>query len=404
MNQIFSKRMILVTIILMDLLTGMELDLFVPSFPELQHHFGLSPSWVAATLSVNFIGYCLSLFFLGDLSDRYGRKPIILAGLITFVIGSILCLWPPTYEFLLFGRLLQGLGVAAPAILSFLIIADSYPIKEQQFLMGIMNGAMNIAVAAAPVIGSYITLYFHWQGNFAALLILGLIVLAMTIVFIPPDKHAALSESVSLQGFRGYLTIFQSKPLILLMVNLLFIFVPYWIFVGMSPLLYMKALGVSLSHFGYYQGALALIFAVGSIIYGLIIKNFELNQKKMLYVSMQIFIASIITIGLAAFLDSTNPLLITLAILVFIVGQIIPTIILYPICLNYLPHAKGRVSAVIQGSRLILTAIALQITSYFYDKTFQNIGIVMIFFIFVSVVTLFFVINNRHLLLKYSEA
>lgn len=400
MDQIFSKRMILLTIILMDLLTGMEFDLFVPSFPELQHHFGLSPSWIAATLSVNFIGYCLSLFFLGDLSDRYGRKPIILAGLITFVIGSILCLWPPTYKFLLFGRLLQGLGVAAPAILSFLIIADSYPIKEQQFLMGILNGAMNIAVAAAPVIGSYITLYFHWQGNFAALLIVGLLVLAMTIIFIPPDKHVAHSESVSLRGFHGYLAIFQSKPLTLLMVNLLFIFVPYWIFVGMSPLLYMKALGVSLSHFGYYQGTLALIFAVGSIIYGLMIKTFELNQKKMLYVSMQIFIASLITISLAASLDSTDPLLITLAILVFIVGQIIPTIILYPICLNYLPHAKGRVSAIIQGGRLILTSIALQITSYFYDGTFQNIGLVMVCFIFVAVITLNFVLTNRELMSK----
>lgn len=398
MSQIFSKRMILTTVMLMELLTGMEFDLFVPSFPELQNHFGLSPSWVTAALSVNFVGYCLSLFFLGDLSDRYGRKPIILAGLITFVIGSVLCLWPPTYEFLLFGRLFQGLGIAAPAILSFLIIADSYPIKEQQFLMGILNGAINIAVGVAPVIGSYVTLYFHWQGNFAALLILGLIVLAMTIAFIPTDKLDAHRESVSLRGLRGYLTIFQSKPLILLMTNLLFIFVPYWIFVGMSPLLYIKDLGVSLSHFGYYQGILALVFAFGSIIYGLIIKHFDLDQKRMLHFSIQIFIASLITIGLAVFLDISNPLLITLAILVFIVGQIIPTIILYPICLNYLPHAKGRVSAIIHGARLILTAFGLQLAGYFYSGTFLNIGIIMMGFISVAVITLYFVINNRDLM------
>lgn len=133
--------MLLATVILMDLLTGMEFDLFVPSFPELQTHFGLLPFWVEALLSINFIAYCISLFFVGGLADRYGRRPIILIGLITFIIGGILCIWAPFYQFLLAGRFLQGIGIAAPAILSFLIIADSYPLKHQQFFMAMLNVA-----------------------------------------------------------------------------------------------------------------------------------------------------------------------------------------------------------------------------------------------------------------------
>src|SRR5574337_60158 len=97
MKPTLSKSMILITIILMDLLVGTEFDLFVPSFPELQHHFSISPFWVEALLSVNFAGYCLSLFFAGGLADRYGRKPIILLGLVTFVIGGILCLATTSY-------------------------------------------------------------------------------------------------------------------------------------------------------------------------------------------------------------------------------------------------------------------------------------------------------------------
>lgn len=89
--------MVLLSIIFMDLLAGMEFDLFVPSFPELQHYFNLTPFWVEALLSVNFIGYCLSLFLVGGLADRYGRKPIILLGLIIFTMGSILCLWGLSY-------------------------------------------------------------------------------------------------------------------------------------------------------------------------------------------------------------------------------------------------------------------------------------------------------------------
>ena len=133
MKRSFAKILVLVTVIFMDVLAGMEFDLFVPSFPQLQSHFGLSPFWVEALLSVNFIGYCLSLFFVGGLADRYGRKPIILLGLIVFILGSILCLYAPSYYLLILGRFLQGVGIAAPAILSFLIIADSYQLKDNNF-------------------------------------------------------------------------------------------------------------------------------------------------------------------------------------------------------------------------------------------------------------------------------
>ena len=394
MKQIAAKGMILITIIFMDLLVGMEFDLFVPSFPELQNHFSLSPFWVEALLSFNFAGYCLSLFFVGGLADRYGRKPIILLGLITFVIGSILCLWA-SFSFLLVGRFLQGVGIAAPSILSFLIIADSYSIKKQQFLMAMLNGSMNVSVAVAPVIGSYITLYFHWQGNFIALLILGLITLVMSILFIPSYKLPQPKETLSP---RGYISIFQSKPLMLLIVTILLIFVPYWIFVGISPLLYIKDLGVSLSHFGYYQGVLALVYAFGSIIYGLILRSYNYNQKKMLYASIQIFIISLITITYVTFLNNLNPLFITLAFLPFIIAEVIPSAILYPLCLNFMPQAKGRVSALVQGGRLIFAALGLQVAGYFYEGSFRNVGIIIISFIVVAVITLFFVIKNRELM------
>ncbi|MGI4852154.1 MAG: MFS transporter [Janthinobacterium lividum] len=274
MKQSLGKSKILMTVIFMDLLSGMEVDLFVPSFPELQSQFDLSSFWLEALLSINFIGFCLSLFLIGSLADHYGRKPILLIGMVIFIIGTLMSL-SGSYAFLLMGRFFQGVGVAAPSILSFLIIADTYPLKKQQYLMAMLNGLMNISVGLAPVIGSYVTLYFHWQGNSIVLLLLALITLVMILVFIPNYKLPKLKEPFSLQA---YIPLFQSKSLMLLVMTLIFVFLPYWIFVGMSPLLYMKDLGVSLAHFGYYQGAMALVFALGSLLYGSVIDKYD--QKK----------------------------------------------------------------------------------------------------------------------------
>ncbi|MGD9591085.1 MAG: MFS transporter [Candidatus Berkiella sp.] len=398
MKQNNAKATLLMTVIMMDLLAGMEFDLFVPSFPELLSHFDLTPFWVEASLSVNFFGYCLSLFFVGALADRFGRKPIIVLGLITFILGSILCLWSPFYGVLLTGRFLQGIGIASPSILSFLIIADTYPLKQQQFYIAMLNGLKNASVAAAPVLGSYITLYFHWHGNFMTLLILGLITFLLTLIFVP---NYQLPEQKQQLSFAGYAPLFQSKPMMLLMISVVFLFVPYWVFVGMSPLLYIEDLSVSLSHFGFYQGALALSFALGSIIYGLVIHKFD--QKKMLLASNGLFIASLGFVGYLGFVNSHNPLLITLAILLFVIGQIVPSTLIYPLCLNYMPQMKGRVSGLVGGTSLILQAIGLQIAGFVYMGNFQHLSIIIGISILLLTLTMFKVLKNNEIM-KYTES
>jgi DHA1 family bicyclomycin/chloramphenicol resistance-like MFS transporter len=215
----------------------------------------------------------------------------------------------------------------------------------------------------------------------------------MTIFYIPTYKLPEHKETIS---FGGYIPLFQSRPLMLLMVNIIFMFVPYWIFVGMSPLLYMKGLGVSLSHFGYYQGVLALVFALGSVLFGLVMHRYE--QMSMLYTANKIYIVSLIVISAVTLMNSMNPLIITLAFLPFIISQIIPSNLLIPLCLNFMPHAKGRVSAILQGSRLIIASFSLQLAGFFYQGSFQNIGIIISGFIAMALVTQLCVLKNHQLM------
>lgn len=367
--------MIIFVIMCMNILVGMEFDLFTPSFPQLQQHFQLSAFLVEALLSVNFIGYCLALFVVGHLGDRFGRRPIILTGLLIFVLGSVFCVSKDSFGFLLIGRLLQGIGIAAPSVLSFLIIADRYPLEKQQKWIATLNGVMNLAVGIAPVLGSYIVLHWQWQGSFNALLILGTAVLLLAWCFVPRD-----TAQHSLQpAWVGYASIFRCKPLLRLMSWLTLIFVPYWVFVGVSPLLYVKSFQVSLSHFGWYQGVLAFSFAIGCFLFGRIVKR--LSMVQWLRANNWLFVVAGLIILWAVLSQSHSPLLITAGVLLYCTAEIVPSILFYPVCLNYLPAAKAKVAALMNAFRLLGAALMLEITGYFYNGTFFSTGLVMVLMI-----------------------
>ena len=91
--------------------------------------------------------------------------------------------------------------MASPAILSFLIISDAYALKQQQTLLAMLNGVMNLSVGAAPVVGSYVTFYFQWQGNFWVLLILSLFTFFITFLCLPKAEKSPPSQPVSALPF-----------------------------------------------------------------------------------------------------------------------------------------------------------------------------------------------------------
>lgn len=357
------------TIIVLGILTGAEVDLFIPSFPELQDIFHLTPFEVELTLGVNLAAHCLTALVVGNLGDRYGRRPIILLGLTIFTLGSFLCVFAPAFWVILLGRLLQGIGIAGPAVLGYLVLADHYPADKQQHLMGILNGVITLAMAFAPVVGSYVSLYFHWQGNFILLLGLGVVSLVLTGLFIPvgsknPDLSIALKE---------YLPVLRSSRVWWYGATICALVLGYWVFIGMAPILYMEDLGVSLKDFGFYQGSMAGVFSVASLSSAYFLKRF--GQRACFFTSLWILGAFLIGTALLLLTQTKSPLLITLVMQLLALGIIFPVNILWPLSLYALPEAKGRVTALIVSSRFIFTALGIQIVSALYNGTFLTIGL-----------------------------
>ena len=358
--------------LLLGMLAGTEVDLFIPSFPEIQSAFGLTPFLVELALGVNLVAYCVTCLMAGNFGDRYGRRPVILGSLIIFVIGSIFCCVATEFWQLLLGRGLQGMGIAAPSTLAYVIIADHYSVTQQQKLLGVLNGTVTLAMTFAPIIGSYISLYFHWQGNFIFLLGFGMLCLILSYFWLPvtqPNLTVRLS-------IKEYFPIFTS-PIPLLYVSIISLLVAaYWIFIGIAPILYMESFGVSLAHFGLYQGSLALAFSLMSFSSGYWIKKF--GQKACFNFGVKML--SLFCLGAlgVAILDIRDPMIISGVLLFSSVGALFPINLLYPSMLESVPNAKGRISSVQVGARLLIAALCIQLVSYFYTGSFRHLGITMV--------------------------
>ena len=372
-----------ITVLLICILAGMEVDLFIPSFPELQRVFNLTPFQVQLTLSVNFIAYCVCCLFAGTLGDRFNRRTVLLGSLAIFVFGSILCVTALSFAMLLAGRCLQGIGMAGPAVLAFVVIADEYPIEKQPAMLGILNGMITVAMAFAPVIGSHVNLYFDWRGNFIVLLGLSIVCLVTGFLAIPNRKG---DPSVSLSP-KTYVPLLNSKRFMYFVLAICLMCTPYWVFIGMAPILYMEDLGVSLQAFGFYQGAIAGVFSVVSLLSSILLLRFK--EKRCFYVGTTICGISAILILIITIFGLEKPWILTGAMLVLAAGIVFPINILYPQSLEVVENVKGRAAAVVGSTRLIMTAGGLGLVSYIYKGSYFPIGILSVVTIVLAILVIY---------------
>jgi DHA1 family bicyclomycin/chloramphenicol resistance-like MFS transporter len=185
-------------------LNPLALDLMLPALPDVGAAFGIdNPNRVQTVLSVFLTGFGVGQFIMGPLSDRYGRRPILLGGLIVYGIASVLALIAPTFETLLLARALQGLGTSATRVIATSIVRDCYTGRR---MASVMSLAMMIFIAVpviAPSLGQAIMLAAEWHGVFVALLIYGIAMLAWIALRLPETLPESERRSLAVREVAG---------------------------------------------------------------------------------------------------------------------------------------------------------------------------------------------------------
>lgn len=152
-------------------------DMYLPAFAAMQQDLNTSAASVSASLSLFLAGFALGQLFWGPISDRYGRKPVLLSGLAIFAVGCLGMLWVRDAGLMLALRFIQALGVCAAAVTWQAMVTDYYPAQRTNRIFAAIMPLVGLSPALAPLLGSWLLVHFEWQAIFAVLFAITLLLM-----------------------------------------------------------------------------------------------------------------------------------------------------------------------------------------------------------------------------------
>lgn len=179
-----EKRATIVGALLVAL-GAISMSLYTPAMPALVTAFGTSVPTIKLSLTLYFAGFACAQLLVGPLADAFGRRPVALAFIGLYVVASVVTMLAPTVDWLLAGRLFQGIGASAGVAISRAIVRDRFAGQQSSRIMNAIGIAMAIGPAAAPTVGGLILASLGWQAIFAFLTLYGLLLLALILISVP---------------------------------------------------------------------------------------------------------------------------------------------------------------------------------------------------------------------------
>jgi DHA1 family bicyclomycin/chloramphenicol resistance-like MFS transporter len=242
-------------------------DLYLPSLPTLARVFASDVASVQLTLSVFLAGFACGQIVYGPLSDRYGRRPVLLGGLLMFCVGTLGCVFAHSIDRLILARFVQALGACAGPVIGRAVVRDLWGASESARVIAYMGGAMAIGPLLGPTLGGFLTVLFGWQSNFVLLLLVAVVQLAVVARVLgesnvhrdpeattPARMLANFRRLLADRSYLGYLLTFSFS------YSALFAFISASSFVladrhGLTPQVYGMCFGIVVA--GYLIGSVA---------------------------------------------------------------------------------------------------------------------------------------------------
>lgn len=252
-------------IALLSAFVPLSIDMYLPALPGMADYFNVSVDMANLTLILFFLFFGAGTLFWGPVSDKYGRKPILLIGLSIYILASILCAGSQDMYHLIAFRVFQAIGGSAATAVGTAMVKDVYSGREREKILAVVQSMVVISPAVAPILGALLLTFTSWRGVFWTLEFIGFLALAGSF---------ALEETI----YKCYLgTVFQAigrlgvvlkNPRFMSLIGIFsLISVASMAFVASSSYIYIDGFGLSGQMYSYYFAFNALGLIIGPLLY-----------------------------------------------------------------------------------------------------------------------------------------
>lgn len=254
-------------------------DLYLASLPDMARVFATDVPTVQLTLSAFLAGFAVAMPVYGPLSDRFGRRPVMLGGIVLYVLASLFCVVAPGIEALIAGRFVQALGACAGPVLGRAVVRDLFERDQAARVLSYMASAMALAPLLAPIAGGWLHASFGWRANFVVLVLFGMALLAASWTILAetnrrPDAHAF--ELGTMLG--NYATLLADRRFAAYAATVALGFGGLFAFISGSSFVLIDANGIEARHFGLSFAVVIAGYVAGGAIAGRFTQSFGFDK------------------------------------------------------------------------------------------------------------------------------
>ncbi|WHP46790.1 Bcr/CflA family multidrug efflux MFS transporter [Mannheimia bovis] len=287
---------------MMAMMPPLAIDMYLPSFLDIAKDLAVSQEKVQTTLALFTLGFGCGQLFWGPMADSFGRKVIILIGLIGSAITAYFLTQVENINTFYILRLIQGLCASAPAVVLGALVRDLFEKNQFARLMSIIMIISMLAPLLAPIIGGYVAKYFHWHSIFYVLMAMGLLCVALISWKIPEtlpkEKRLPLSFGKSLKNFSELLS---HKPTLGYVLIGGLTFAGIFCFLTSGSIVYIGIYGISQEYFGYFFGLNMVVMVIMTAINSKMVV--KVGSERMLQIALALQVLAGIWLALTAMFE-----------------------------------------------------------------------------------------------------
>jgi DHA1 family bicyclomycin/chloramphenicol resistance-like MFS transporter len=379
------------TILLLGALTAyaaLTLDLYLPAMPTIGDEFDASSAVVQKTMSAFLIGMALGQLIYGPLSDRLGRRPLLLFGSGLYVLASLGCAFAPSIEWLIAARLVQALGACAGVVIARAVVRDRFEQQDSARIFSMLVLVLGVAPLLAPTAGGWLVLWMGWRSIFAVLAVFGLTLGFAVWRALPESRSSATAILAHGEGImRSYITLLRQRRFLGFLLVGSFNAAALFAYVSSSADLLMVQMGFSVEAFGYLFATMAVAIIGASQVNRKLLQTHDLH---IILVCANLFglLAALVLLAIAKTGFGGAPMV--LAGLFIVLGSYgLVTANAMAAALAVDPHRAGTASALMGAGAFGAGALASLWISYLHDGTAVPIAGVIAITMLASTAALF---------------